>query len=245
MKFDVSRFVAPALFTAFAALPAAAQSYDITNVSLAGATQWDITAINAKGQVAGTTVIAGEFRAFFVTQADGTIDIGTLGGSRANAYGMSGAGHVVGSSEIGAEQYVLHAFSWTKDGGMVDLGTLGGLVSYAFAVNDSGTVAGYSLIAGNGAWHAFSWTRSGGMVDLGSLGGDSQAYAINASGQIVGTADDANSVTHAVLWNPGSAIKDLGMLPGFSSALFTHCNPATTHWALSRSPFTYRERKTS
>src|SRR5512132_2288948 len=126
MKSRFMRVVAPALFAALAALPAAAQSYDITNISLPGATQWDILGINAKGQAAGTTVVGGAFRAFFATQADGTIDIGTLGGPRANAYAMSGAGHVVGMSET-ATQYALHAFSWTKDGGMVDLGTLGGL----------------------------------------------------------------------------------------------------------------------
>jgi len=233
MKFSALRVVAPALFAAFAALPAAAQSYDITNISLPGATQWAIAGINANGQVAGTTAVGGQFRAFFVTHTDGTIDIGTLGGARASAYAISGSGQIVGSSDVAQCCFTRHAFSWTKDGGMVDVGTLGGSVSDAVAVNDSGMVAGHSLTS-NAVWHAFSWTKSGGVVELGSLGGHSQAYAINASGQIVGTSNDANGVTHAVLWNPGSTIKDLGLLPGFNygRAMFINDAGQVTGYAL-------------
>src|SRR5262245_5331753 len=68
----------------------------------------------------------------------------------------------------------------------IDLGTLGG-TSEALAINDSGQIVGGSLIGPQGPEHAFSWTPAGGMIDLGTLGGNfARAYAVNASGQVVG-----------------------------------------------------------
>src|SRR5882672_10220778 len=67
-----------------------------------------------------------------------------------------------------------------------DLGTLGGNAS-AHAVNNSGRVVG--VVAG-ARFRAFSWTSAEGMIDLGTLGcsGESEATAVNASGQVVGPA---------------------------------------------------------
>ena len=49
---------------------------------------------------------------------------------------------------------------------------------------------------------------------IGILPGDtaSQAYGINASGQVVGIS--RGSVPHAILWSPGSGLQSLGGLPG-------------------------------
>ena len=56
------------------------------------------------------------------------------------------------------------------------------------------------------------------IEDLGTLGGNgSLANAINAEGQVVGSAQLANGTSHAVLWNPGQAGKDLGTLGGTNS----------------------------
>ena len=56
------------------------------------------------------------------------------------------------------------------------------------------------------------------IEDLGTLGGNgSLANAINAEGQVVGSAQLANGTSHAVLWNPGQAGKDLGTLGGSTS----------------------------
>jgi probable HAF family extracellular repeat protein len=60
---------------------------------------------------------------------------------------------------------------------------------------------------------------SGGkMIDLGTLGGEnSEAKAINKSGQIVGWSITASGETHAFLKNPGQKMKDLGTLGGTGS----------------------------
>lgn len=56
-----------------------------------------------------------------------------------------------------------------------------------------------------------------GLVDLGTLGGaDSYAYAVNASGQVVGKAATADGTTHAFLYSGGS-MHDLGTFGGTES----------------------------
>jgi len=212
----VARTLGPALFAAVTALSAAAQSYSVTNLGLAGAAITSISSINPNNEVTGMSYMpAGYYRAFYATQADGTIDIGTLGGSGTIPWGMNASGQIVGASDIFRADglRISHAFSWTKEGGVVDLGTLGGLQSRAIAVNDFGVITGESQTA-DGKVSGFLWTKEGGMVALPSLGNFSQPLTLNAAGQVVGYSRDAAGVFHAVLWNPGGGIVDLGTLPG-------------------------------
>jgi probable HAF family extracellular repeat protein len=80
-----------------------------------------------------------------------------------------------------------------------DLGVLGGLDSRGWALNDRGQVVGHADTepgSGHVGFHGFVWTpdvpngTTGTMTDLGALRGDtiSTAYAINASGLIVGAS---------------------------------------------------------
>jgi probable HAF family extracellular repeat protein len=94
-----------------------------------------------------------------------------------------------------------------------DLGTLGGFSSYAQDINASGTVAGFSNTA-SGQIHAFRWTLGGGMVDLGTLPGDqeSAAYAISASGDILGTSGSLRGRT-PVIWPKAGGIHPVGVTP--------------------------------
>jgi len=64
--------------------------------------------------------------------------------------------------------------------------------------------------------HAFVWSASAGMRDLGTLPGytSSEAWAINATGEIAGNSADAiHAHPHAIFWSPAGGLQDLGTLP--------------------------------
>ena len=104
------------------------------------------------------------------------------------------------------------------NGSRVLLGTLGGTSSKAYGINDDDTVVGSSDVAGVGATHAFIYSN-GNMVDLNTLVDPSldvtltNAFAINASGQIVGTLRDANGVAHGYLLTPISTSNQAALMP--------------------------------
>lgn len=140
------------------------------------------------------------------------VELGTLGGAGASAYGVNDLGMVVGASLTESE--ALHAFVW-ENGVMTDLGTLeGGDASEAFSVNNSGVIVGRSRNA-SGVDRPVRWTRAGGawkIEDLGTFGGAfGWATRINASGQITGYASLSTGPYHAFLWTNGSML-DLGTL---------------------------------
>lgn len=158
--------------------------------------------INAYGQVVGfsSEKLDGEgARAFIVSVSDygsrlaRMIDLGTLGGNFAQAWGISDSGSVTGNSQTKGDMgLVNHAFLWQKDTGMVDLGTLAGDYSYGTFINTNNHVVGYSTIdRKNDRVHAFLHNGKE-MFDLGSLGGASMesdrsfALGVNADDQVVG-----------------------------------------------------------
>ena len=55
------------------------------------------------------------------------------------------------------------------------------------------------------------------MTNLGTAAQESEAYGINASGQVVGYSTDNGLNGSATLWN-GSTATDLGALPGGTRA---------------------------
>jgi len=113
--------------------------------------------------------------------------LGTLGGVRSEAYGVSADGAVVvGMAENAAGQP--RAFRWTASGGMQDLGDLGGGESWAQGVSaDGAVVVGWSYSLAAEYYRAFRWTASGGMQDLGTLPGSvySLALGVSADGSVV------------------------------------------------------------
>ena len=101
---------------------------------------------------------------------------------------------------------------------MTDLHTLGpGYTdSVGQAINDSGQVTG--VVMAGGKKHAFLYSN-GVMTDLGTLGGNySTGTAINASGQVVGSAYTAGSALHAFLYSGGQML-DLNNLVDPSTPL--------------------------
>ena len=157
--------------------------------------------INASSQVVG---FAGEMRdgqksrAFIMNTASRfsrMIDLGTLGGPSAQAWGINDSGFVTGNAEVSGHitvNQVSHAFIWNAKTGMLDLGTIAGDSSYGTSINANNHVAGYTTIDKNSSRvHAFLHDGKE-MVDLGSLSGAaldmdySYALGVNVNDQVVG-----------------------------------------------------------
>jgi probable HAF family extracellular repeat protein len=155
--------------------------------------------INASGQVvgfAGEKFDGNEARAFIMnTSGDrlgSMLDLGTLGGQSAQAWGINDSGFVTGNSQTMSDTGATHAFLWQKGERMLDLGTLAGDFSYGTFINADNHVAGYSTIDKyNDRVHAFLHDGKE-MFDLGSLGGASMqsdrsfALGVNVHDQVVG-----------------------------------------------------------
>ena len=122
------------------------------------------------------------------------IDLGTLG-DRIDDFVINDAGQVIiGWTRISDDEW--HSFFWDINCGMINLGTLGGSISRAYDINKYGQVVGWSYEKKQRERRAFIWDRVNGMVNLGTLsvfnGGalldnNSMAFAINDSGQVVGS----------------------------------------------------------
>jgi probable HAF family extracellular repeat protein len=136
-------------------------------------------------------------RAFVWTHQTGMRDIGTLGGSYAQANAINEAGFITGTSQTGAAVRTTHAFIYQASAArpMRDLGVLGGFSSYGMAINGYNHVAGYSTFnavnPNSDLVHAFFHDGKS-MIDLGSLGKPgtdtdvSAALGVNKLDQVVG-----------------------------------------------------------
>jgi probable HAF family extracellular repeat protein len=189
-------------------------------------------AINASGQVAGSSVTAtGTTHAFLWTPGQGMRDLGTLpGGALSIGRGINDRAEVVGQSTrpradpLDPRGPVTHAFRWTLALGMEDLGTLGSLNgSIAYDINNVGHVVGRAYAVDRDIFppidpefysRAFLWMPGQGMQDIGALsGGYSVAHAINDLGTVVGrswVSRPTSFVYHAFRWRAGEGMQDLG-----------------------------------
>ncbi len=141
-------------------------------------------------------------------------DLGSLGGSAAQAYGLNASGVAVGSA-TNAFGYS-HAFS-SLGSAMTDLTfNTGASEGIASAVNSSGTIAGTQYV--NGQAYATEWIN-GSPVSIGAAG--SFAMAINDAGQITGMASDGHafagsSELNAFSWSSGYGINSSGTVAGYA-----------------------------
>lgn len=150
------------------------------------------------------------------------VNLGTLGGESSGAQSIDNDGRVVGWSVTNAGQR--HGFLYS-DGILIDIGALpGGSESVATAVNERRIVVGYSGINQYGRQYdevtqAFIWSN-GRIESLGALYcpcdfntryGSSEAYGVNETGQVVGSAETRQGpeVHHAFLWEEG-VMQDIG-----------------------------------
>jgi probable HAF family extracellular repeat protein len=125
------------------------------------------------------------------------------------AYGINASGKVVGYART---QLGDRAFLYTPGVGIQDLGALGGIsYSWANGLNNTGKVVGRSTTSTSFVDHAFLWNGVS-MEDLGTLTGyNSEASAINRSGQVVGGADSDDGRSRAFLYS-GGVMQDLTIL---------------------------------
>jgi probable HAF family extracellular repeat protein len=121
-------------------------------------------AINDAGQVAGWWRKGDGPVGAFYYEGGAIRDIGTLGGTYAEATDINQHGIAVGNSNLkdGSQR------GFVYDGKtMVSIGALGGSrFSEAVAINAGGLVVGSSSAGVGGEQHAISWTEKEGIVDL-------------------------------------------------------------------------------
>jgi len=163
---------------------------------LAGGTNNAATGINDLGTVVGYSATGSASEMAFVYSGGVARQLGTLpGGTTSRANAVDNYGNIVGCSDTGSDA-ALHAF--LHSGGIwTDLGVRSGYQwSEATAVS-SNQVAG-TLNDPFGGTTAFLWTAASGMTALGALvpGGNSQAFGVNAAGDVVGSSDGAAFLFH-------------------------------------------------
>jgi probable HAF family extracellular repeat protein len=196
----------------------------MTDLGTLGGPEGEAEGINASGQIVGTAQpnATGPWNGFLYS--GGTMmDLGSLSPSEINDSGqIAGIFAFSGTPETGQ---VTHAFLYSG-GVMMDLGSLGGHATYTTGINNAGQIVGYSYTPDDHRWHAFLYSE-GTMMDLGTLNGGpfSEAWGINASGQVVGNSTAAPGSTprngdHAILYS-GGIMYDLETLV-----------PANTGWQL-------------
>ena len=162
-------------------------------------------------------------------------DLGTLSGDT-TAYAINASGQVAGYSI--APSGAPHAFIWTPTapngtiGAIRDLGLPSGDTrAVAFSINDKGQAAGW---AGNSTVYVHAALFSGGAAfGLGTIkgSGQSQAYGINASGEITGSSViKTGGSANTFLWKPNApngtsgTMVDLKVPGGFISAIASGIN---------------------
>jgi probable HAF family extracellular repeat protein len=163
--------------------------------------------LNERGQVAGTSNLAGDltFHPFLWSRGVLT-DLGTFGGNNGQPNWLSDDGDVVGKADLPGSQ-THDAFLW-RNGTMTDLGTVDGdPCSNALAINSGGQIVGGSGNCSSFS-HAFIWENGGPMVDLNNLVSPSDglqltsAQYVSDSGEITGDAVLPNGDSRAFLLIP-------------------------------------------
>lgn len=181
--------------------------------------QWSYAlGINNAGQVAGISRMSDPSIASHATLWNGgTItDLGVpSGGENSQAWAINNAGQIAGWSGTNTFGNSLEAGMW--NGHSLDRMLLTNVHSEARALNNVGQVAGMTYLPNslNGnfdVFHATLWNSGGSITDLGTLSGatNSEAWAINNVGQVVGTSYIGLN-GHATLWNNTTVI-DLNSL---------------------------------
>jgi probable HAF family extracellular repeat protein len=165
-------------------------------------------AINSRGQIIGTSNLAGnQAHHAFLWNEGALSDLGTLGGDNSEAYWINDAGEIVGRADVGGKQQNHHAFLW-KNGRMRDLGKAKGWpCSTAIDINSKGQVIIDTGICGVGGGPGLLW-ENGALYDLNTLIPPNSGFVIgdvnyiNDRGEIAVTGVLPNGDQHALLLVP-------------------------------------------
>ena len=177
-----------------------------------GGTRSEARDINEAGVVIGSSLVPdNNFHAFIYDSRTnaGMQDLGTLGGARSFAFAINEAGQVAGSAEN--EDGILNAFRYSG-GVMQNLGTLEGRdLSWGVEINDAGFVVGYSDSTLPGGPPQRGFMHDGVRMHEVGLPGNrfSDAVAINAAGQVVGSATFPDGSMRAISWTLAGGGVDL------------------------------------
>jgi probable HAF family extracellular repeat protein len=159
-----------------------------------------IDGLNDRGQVTGAMQLPSDqtdkngnlISHAFLWDGKQLVELGTLGGSSAFAYGLNNAAAIIGNSYLPGDQ-VFHAYRWEK-GVMTDLGTVeGDTCSTPASINSKGQIVGSSQDATCDPYtRAALWENGEPAVDLNTLIPPNSplqlkvASLINERGEIVG-----------------------------------------------------------
>ncbi len=133
--------------------------------------------------------------------------LGTLGGSRSDAYGVSADGKVVVGSARDSQQRT-RAFRWTRAAGMQPLEDFESVASSeARGVSADGSVVVGWLNLGQGE-RAFRWTASDGLAIL--IDTPSRALGVSADGNLVVGWAELTENAQAFRWTPQTGLQVIG-----------------------------------
>jgi probable HAF family extracellular repeat protein len=186
----------------------ASPSGRLIDLGTLGGTNGSPDALNNRGQVVGSSNLAGDVYAHpFLWEGGALTDLGTLGGSYGSASSLNDAGEIVGWAYYPGD-LIFQAVLW-KHGGMTALGAVpGDCCSLATWINSKAQVVGTSGNSDFSVQHAFLWEKGGPAIDLNTLIAPgsgltlTSAGDINDRGEIAGAGVLSNGDTHAFLLIP-------------------------------------------
>ena len=171
-------------------------------------------AINNRGQVVGTSNLAGDLTHHPFLWNEGSLtDLGTLGGDNGEAYRINDAGEIVGRADVSGPNHYHHGFLWTN-GVMTDLGVPNGWpCSTAIDINRRGQIILNTGICGVGGGPGSLW-QDGVLYDLNTLIPPDSGFVIgdvnfiNDRGEIAVPGIFPNGDEHALLLIPAGRNDD-------------------------------------